>query len=118
MPGLGVIDYLSRTFKLRLSFAAVPCPFGFNLHCPFYAQQVVTEAGPLPALRLFHQTALYRVAVHVAQLLDMLSVGQHVEVMVTTLPELLAPVLALLRDLRLEHVQRCGQPVALWLRDQ
>ena len=48
------------------------------------------EAAPRPVFGLFDEVAIYRVAVHVFELLYELVVGEDVEVVVSGLPELVA----------------------------
>src|SRR4051794_13135791 len=48
------------------SFALPPCPFRLDLHHTFHTRYIMTEAAPLPILRLLHQPALHRIAMHVA----------------------------------------------------
>jgi len=43
------------------------------------------EAGPFPILRPFHQSARDRIAVHGAQLLDSLAIGENIEVVIAPL---------------------------------
>jgi hypothetical protein len=58
-----------------------------------FAEKVGAEAAPAPQFRRRHQTALYRIAVHVAQFLDALVFGPHVEVVESLLPDMLRRVL-------------------------
>jgi hypothetical protein len=50
-------------------------------------QKIVTITRPAPILRSFHKTSGDRIAVHVLQLFDSLVMGEHIEVVITGLPE-------------------------------
>lgn len=51
------------------------CPLRFDFHYSFYYGRIVEKAVPVPVLRLFYQASLHRIAVHVAELFDALSVA-------------------------------------------
>src|ERR1700723_3695280 len=53
---------------------------------PALSVTVGAEAAPSPLLGPFHQSALYRIAVHVAQFLDPLPLAPHIEVVEALLP--------------------------------
>ena len=59
-----------------------------NLHGPFFPIQIVSKATPRPVLRHVHQSAFYRITVHVSQLLDQLAPTPNIEIVVPTLPEM------------------------------
>src|SRR5262245_51281880 len=48
---------------------------------------VASVAAPVPLFWFFHQSAFHRIAVHVAQLLNVLLLGEDVEVVEAPLPE-------------------------------
>jgi hypothetical protein len=54
----------------------------------------------------------------IAQLLDILSVRDYIEVVVTSLPELVSVPLDLFGYLRLEYVECRGEWMVFWLREQ
>src|ERR1039457_5191452 len=69
----------------RLSFSS--SPLRFNLNHPLNSRNVVTKAAPCPLLRTRHKSPPHRIAMNVSQLLDALSLGPDVEVIVSGLPE-------------------------------
>jgi len=60
---------------------------GLDLHGTAFAAEPVTVAAPRPVLRLFHETALDGIAMHVLEFFDELGLGEDVEVIVAGLPE-------------------------------
>jgi hypothetical protein len=58
-----------------------------------FAEEVGAKAAPAPQFRRHHQTALHRIAVHVAQFLNALAFGPDVEVVESLLPDVLRRVL-------------------------
>ena len=70
--------------------STIPGPLGFDLDAAGFTGKVVAEAAPRPVFWLLHQTALHGIAVHVAELFDVLAMGEGVEVVVAGLPELRA----------------------------
>ena len=61
---------------------------GFDLDATLFAAEVMAIARPWPVLRSFYEASLDWIAVNVFQLLDILLMGQNVEVVVAALPEL------------------------------
>jgi hypothetical protein len=88
--GASKLENYSRVLRLSLGgcpfFSLARCPFRLNLNHTFRPRQVVAVAAPLPILRLFHQPALHRIPVHVAQLLDSLMVTEYIEIVIALLP--------------------------------
>src|SRR5208282_1174689 len=76
----------NRTKSHLLAFSS--CPLGLDLYNPLFPIQVVTETAPGPVLRSFDQTAHYRVAVYIPQLLDTLALAPDIEVVIAALPEM------------------------------
>src|SRR5258706_310864 len=65
----------------------------FNLAFTWDTEKIGAEAAPAPKFRRRHQTALHRVAVHVAQFLDALALCPNIEVVESLLPDMLRRVL-------------------------
>jgi len=86
---------------------SLPCgPLRLNFHDPLNSRNVVTKAAPRPQFRTRHQASTYRIAMNIAQLLDALSLGPDVEVVVAGLPERSTLNLAQLpRNILFEHLQ-------------
>ena len=94
-------------------FALVPSPLGFDFYSAGFAGEVVAIAAPWPVFGVFCEASFYRVAVDVLELLDVLLVGEDVEVVVAGLPELSAVVLESLGGFALEDVERGGEGMSL-----
>ena len=90
-------------------FALVPSPLGFDFYSAGFAGEVVAIAAPWPVFGVFCEASFYRVAVDVLELLDVLLVGEDVEVVVAGLPEVFAVALEALRGFSLEDVERGGK---------
>ena len=56
------------------------------------AEKISAEAAPAPKFRRLHQTALHRIAVHVAQFLNAFAFGPDVEIVKSLLPDMLPRV--------------------------
>jgi hypothetical protein len=94
-------------------------PLRFNLHHSLHSGNIVTEAAPRPLLRTRHKSSPHRIAMKVPQLLDALSLGPDVEVVIACLPERPALNLPQLpRDILFQHLQRDRQPRSLRLGHQ
>ena len=79
----------------------------------------MAEAAPRPILGALDQGSFHGIAVDVAQLLDSLVVGPHVEIVVAGLPERAAFRWSeLVGCVLLEHLQRFRESAALWFADQ
>jgi hypothetical protein len=87
-PQLGIQLLRGRRWHLHLeNFPLVDSyPTGFP-------EEVGAENAPAPEFRRRHQTALYWIAMHVAQFLDALVFGPYVEVVVGVMESLLPDVL-------------------------
>lgn len=96
-------------------FAATPGPLRLNLYAARFARPPMPETAPRPILGLFHQPTLDRIAMNVSQLLDPLLVGEHVEVVVAHLPELLSTPFEKLGGRTFQAAHGCGQLLKLWL---
>src|SRR6185312_7396196 len=98
---------------------------------------VVTETPPRPLSRFQYQAALDRILMHVAQFLDLLAPGPHVEVIEAGLPDVSPRVLVFppqgwLRlafplaqcpqhtpgEALLDHLQDGGGSTSFWFADQ
>ena len=99
-------------------FAAVRCPFGFDFYSAGFAGEVVAVAAPGPVFRGFYEAAVYRVAVDVLQLLDVLLMGEDVEVVVTILPELFAVAFEALGGFALEDSHGVAEELLLRFGEQ
>ena len=94
-------------------------PLRLNLHHSFNPRKIVTKTAPRPILRTLRQTALYRITVHVTQLLDPLGLAPDIEVVISRLPQQTALGRAQApRYILLEHLQRDGKLGALRLAHQ
>ncbi len=86
-----VFDSDSFIWKLQWcgssSRPAVRGPLRFNLHWADIGPDVVPKATPFPIFGICSQSALHRIAMNVAQLLDETLVAAHVVVVVALLPE-------------------------------
>ena len=81
-------------------------PMGFDFHSPDLAGQVVTKARPRPTLRLFEQTSLDGIPMHITKYLDALLFVMHIEIVIPPLPELdRAALFQLARGLLLQHLK-------------
>jgi hypothetical protein len=56
-------------------------------HCSNFTVKVRAKTAPPPLFRSFHQFALYRVPVHVTQLLNVFALAPHVKIVETLLPD-------------------------------
>src|SRR5208283_4673058 len=83
---LGAPLSFSRGWVLGFSFLL---SFRNDINCnqPRLTLRVERPTAPRPVLRMAHQSARHRVAVHVVQLLSFLPVRVHVEVIKTRLPK-------------------------------
>lgn len=68
-------------------FGRLGVPRERSLYSPFHSHRILAKAAPRPLLRGFDQTALHRVAMHVAQFLNALALGVDVEIVIAALPE-------------------------------
>ena len=89
-------------------FALVPSPFGFDFYSTWFAGEVVAIAARWPVFGLLDEVTYDWVAVDVPELLDVLAVGEDVEVVVAGLPELFAVAFEELGGFRLEDVEGGG----------
>ena len=64
---------------------------GFDLNRVVFVVGVDSETAPSPVLRLFDQSGLYRIAVHVTKFFDPFGFGEDVEVIVAWLPKKAVP---------------------------
>src|SRR5208283_4162542 len=83
---LGAPLSFSRGWVLGFSFLL---SFRNDINCnqPRLTLRVERPTAPRPVLRMAHQSARHRVAVHVVQLLSFLPVRVHVEIVKARLPE-------------------------------
>src|SRR5260370_16278060 len=77
---------VAKGYAVRSRSGRVARPLSLLLSS-FLALLVVAIAAPSPQLRRRNQTALNRVAMHVAQLLDFLPTVVHIEIIVPRLPK-------------------------------
>ena len=56
-------------------------------HQTGFAKGITSKAAPAPLFRRLHQSALYRIAMHVAQLFDSLVLRPNVEIIEARLPD-------------------------------
>jgi hypothetical protein len=68
--------------------AQLACPFGLDLDAPCFDCTLVTEAAEPPVFWLIDSAALDWIAMHVAQCLHVIRLGEDAEALVTSLPEL------------------------------
>jgi len=64
------------------TFTLAPSPLGLDFYATRFAGAVVAIAAPWQAFGIFDEAALYGVVVDVPEFLDVLSVGEDVEVVV------------------------------------
>ena len=82
LPAAAVSERFHRT---RLDFQR---PFlKVDANQTFLATKVRTEAAPPPLVRLFHQSSLHRIAMHIAEFLDPLPLRPHIEIVEALLPD-------------------------------
>jgi hypothetical protein len=93
------------------ALAAGVGPVGFDFDATGLAGEVVAVAGPGPVFGLFDVAAIDGVAVHVLQFFNVLAVGEDVEVVVTSLPELLAVAFEVFGGFGFQDVEGCGERV-------
>jgi hypothetical protein len=91
---------------------------GFDLHPSGFAGEVMAEAGPWPVFGLLDEAALDRIAVDVAELLDLLACGDDVEVVVASVPEGTGVTLEPLGGFALQNAEGVGEVLPLWFTDQ
>jgi len=99
-------------------FALVPGPLGFDFYSAGFPGEVVAITAPWPVFGVFYEAALYGVAVDVLELLDVLAVGEDVEVVVAGLPELFAVAFEALGGFSLEDSHRIAEELLLRLGEQ
>ena len=78
-----------------------------------FAGEIVAEAAPWPVFGVFDETSVDRVAMKVAELFDVLPVGEDVEVVVAGLPEVLAVALETFGSFAFEYTHGVAQELEL-----
>ena len=99
-------------------FALVPSPFGFDFYSAGFPGEVVAIAAPWPIFGGFDEAAYDWVSVDVPELLDVLSVGEDVEVVVAGLPELFAVAFEALGGFSLEDTHGVAEELLLRFGEQ
>jgi len=87
---------------------------GFDFDGAGFAGLPVEEAAPGPVFGLFDEAAFDWIAVDVLELLDELGLGEDVEIVVASLPELGAGVSEEFGGFALEDADGCREWVRLW----
>ncbi len=86
--GVPHLSWFYRDGWDRFPLAPVPGPLGLDLDAALLAREIVAEAAPWPVLGFVDEATFDGIAVHVSELLYVLSVCEDVEVVVAGLPEL------------------------------
>ncbi len=94
-------------------------PLGFNLDEALFPGRVVTEAAPGPVLGTRHQSAMHRIPMNVAKLLDELALTPDIEIVVARFPKRLVCTKSKPpRDTLFQGFQRLRQRAALRFVEQ